>query len=381
MMLRFRSLCLAALITAFSFSAALAAGPSDFVVVEAEGEAAVRDNDTSAARAAAKRDLYRNAVEKGIGAFVQGATKMKDFEVISDKVFSQSQGVVSDMEVIEEEVRGDLYHISARCKVASAALGGILGPALIDAMGNPRVVLLVSGFFDGQSAPAIRAGDEVSKIFHKAGYMMLDSAQIAALNAPQLKEEVLRGNPQALRTLVSATGADVILSAQVNNALYAKQKVEGIPIYAVQSSVQLKAISAQNAHILAEALADSKGQGVSQGAAADKAMTAAAKATADQLAYNLAYSLVNGRSGALAGRTVTVTVDNISFGDSRKLKASLEENADVVSVYQRNFSSGTLLLDVVVGGAADDLAVVLEQLGVEIRDVAQDTVSGIWQKQ
>ncbi|MDY3868272.1 MAG: hypothetical protein SOZ52_02725 [Pyramidobacter sp.] len=376
----FRSWCLAALITVFSVGVTCAA-PSDYLFVEAEGEAAVINNDIAGAKAAAKRALYRNAVEKGIGASVHGITKMKDFEVLYDKVYSQAQGVVTSSEIFVSELRGDIYYMSGRCKVARSALNGVLGPALIEAMGNPRVVLLVSGFSGDRSASAFRAGEEVSGIFYKAGYMMLDSAQIAALNAEQLREEVLRSNPQALRTLVSATGADVILSARVVNSLYAKQRVEGIPIYAVQSSVQLKAISAQNAHILAESRADAKAQGVSEGAAADKAMAQAAKKAADPMTYMLAYSLVNGSAGALAGRTVSVTVDTISFGDSRKLKNTLENASGVVSVFQRSFSSGTLKLDVVTSGTAEDLAVVLEEAGAEIRDVTQDTVSGIWQEQ
>ena len=86
----FRSWCLAALITVFSVGVTCAA-PSDYLFVEAEGEAAVINNDIAGAKAAAKRALYRNAVEKGIGASVHGITKMKDFEVLYDKVLIYHQ--------------------------------------------------------------------------------------------------------------------------------------------------------------------------------------------------------------------------------------------------------------------------------------------------
>jgi hypothetical protein len=53
-------------------------------VVEVEGYAAIRDGNKSAARQAAEREAYRSALEKGIGAYVEGITEVKNFEVVKD---------------------------------------------------------------------------------------------------------------------------------------------------------------------------------------------------------------------------------------------------------------------------------------------------------
>ena len=44
----------------------------------------------------------REALEKVLGAYVTGITEMKNFEVVKDKVFSQSQGIVKRMDIQRE---------------------------------------------------------------------------------------------------------------------------------------------------------------------------------------------------------------------------------------------------------------------------------------
>ena len=117
----------------------LAAGK--FITVEAEGYAPIVDGAKNKAREDAKRSVMREALEKALGAYVTGITEMKNFEVVKDKVFSQSQGIVKRMDIQREWEDSDgLLHLSAVCDVAEAALDGVLGPAVIDALGNPRIM-------------------------------------------------------------------------------------------------------------------------------------------------------------------------------------------------------------------------------------------------
>ena len=76
---------------------------------------------------------------------------MKDFQVVKDKVFSQSQGLVKSFEITREWQEDGIYYIEADCKVSSAALDGVLGPVVIDMLGNPRVMVLVDESIEGES--------------------------------------------------------------------------------------------------------------------------------------------------------------------------------------------------------------------------------------
>ncbi len=64
------------------------------------------------------------------------STEMKDFEVVRDRVFSQSQGLVTSVKNSSERVDSDgilhLGHLHSFRK----KLDGLLGPAVIDMLGN-----------------------------------------------------------------------------------------------------------------------------------------------------------------------------------------------------------------------------------------------------
>ena len=99
--------------------AAKEAPPKD-IEVDVEGLAPVTGGDKAKARNEAKRQAYREALEKGIGAYVEGITEMKDFAVVKDKVFSQAQGLVTDFKVLDESTGEDgIFHLRARCKVSA----------------------------------------------------------------------------------------------------------------------------------------------------------------------------------------------------------------------------------------------------------------------
>ncbi|PKL01751.1 MAG: hypothetical protein CVV55_07960, partial [Synergistetes bacterium HGW-Synergistetes-2] len=152
---------------------ALASG-TEKIVVEAEGMAAIMNGDVARAREEARRQLYRNALEKGIGARVQGITEMKDFEVVRDTVFSRSEGLVTATENLKEEQTNDcILRLTAQCTVSASTLDGVLGPAVIDALGNPRIMVLIDEVVDGERQFLSTAEGEVLKSFQKAGYMLV----------------------------------------------------------------------------------------------------------------------------------------------------------------------------------------------------------------
>ena len=74
-----------------AFSAGVQAA-GELIKVEAEGFAPIKGGDKNGARDAAKRSAYRDALEKALGAYVTGITEMQNFEVVKDKVFSQTTG-------------------------------------------------------------------------------------------------------------------------------------------------------------------------------------------------------------------------------------------------------------------------------------------------
>ncbi len=347
------------------------------ITVEAEGQAPILNGDKAQARSEAKRQAYRDALEKGIGAYVEGITEMKDFQVVRDKVFSQSKGLVTDFKVTSETVEGDIFILKATCTVSVKKLDGVLGPVVIDALGNPRVMVVVDENVDGERPFLSTVEGETLRLFEKAGYLLVDPEQAKRLNQREYELARDTGDTSRLQDLAKHFDADVLVYGRAQAIPYANQKVEGIRIYGVRSQLQLKAILTQTAYVVGTEKFEHKDKGTSAQDAAVKGLTTCAHEAALGLVHKVAYSLVSGSAGGVPGRTVKLLISGLSFGDARTIKSALEESRGVTAVYQRAFRSKKLELDVNTEGNAEDLAVRLEELGVEVTGLTANTVEGV----
>lgn len=354
----------------------LVAGADETIRVVAEGMAAVEGGDLNRAREEARRQAYRDALEKGLGAYVQGITEMKDFEVIRDKVFSQAQGIVTSFTVLSEREEDGILTIEADCVVATGALDGVLGPVVIDALGNPRVMVLVDEAIEGERPFLSTVEGEVLQIFERAGYLLVDPGQAGTLDKRQLDLARETGDVAKLQELAQTFRADVLIYGKAQGVAYTRQKIEGITLFGVRSQVQLKAVIAQTAYVLGTEVFEARDKGTSAQDGAVKAFKKTAPQAASALVNKVAYALVSGSAGAMPGRTVKIVVDKVSFSQVRVLKEALEGTDGVVAVYQRAFGGGKVELDVVTEKTAEALALELERLSVEVTGLTASTVEG-----
>ena len=355
---------------------ALASG-TEKIVVEAEGMAAIANGDVARAREEARRQLYRDALEKGIGARVQGITEMKDFEVVRDTVFSRSEGLVTATENLKEEQTNDgILRLTAQCTVSASTLDGVLGPAVIDALGNPRIMVLIDEVIDGERQFLSTAEGEVLKAFQKAGYMLVDPGQAGAIRKGEIEAAKISGDTAVLQELARSFQSDVLIHGKAQASTATKQKVSGVVLYAVNSQLQLKAIITQTAHIIGAEGSEQRVQGTSPNDGAMKAFQKLSPRMAGSLLHTVAYALVSGASGSIPGRSFKVTVSDLSFAEARSLRDSLGEVRGVNGVYQRAYANRTLELDVSAETSSEEIAIALEALGVEITGITAGTVNG-----
>lgn len=349
---------------------------AELISVQAEGAAAITAGNKDKARSEAKNQAYRDALEKGVGALVQGITEMKDFQIVRDKVFSQSKGIVKSFEITREWEEDGIYYIEADCKVSSGALDGVLGPAVIDMLGNPRVMVLVDESIEGQRPFLSTVEGEVLKVFEKAGYLLVDPGQAGKLDQKELDLARETGDVNRLQELARSFRADVLIHGKAQGLSFTQQKIEGVTLFGVRSQVQLKAIISQTGYVLGTELIEKKEKGTSPQDGAVKAFQAASKPVAEGLVNKVAYALVSGQAGGASGRTFKVMIDGVTFAQLKKIKQGLESTDGITAVYQRAFSNQKAELDVVAEKTAEDLASDLERLGVEITSLSANMVEG-----
>jgi len=346
----------------------------DAVTVEVEGAGAIIGGDKERALEEAKRDAFRNAIEKGLGVLIQGITEMENFQVIRDKVMAQSKGLVTDYEILRKWEEDGAIKVRMRATVALTKLNDVLGPVVIDTLGNPVLMVCISEDIDGK-APFLSVSEStILSIFQEAGYHIVDPSQIDANRRREALESAVTGDISKVIELAKRHDADVVITGKAMAIPYTSQVVSGQKLYGVEAQLSIKAVITQTGKVLGVAIPSVRKVGLSVDDAAMKALKEAASQSAKKLIYEVAYAMLGQTGRGIAGRTVQVRVEGVNFTQARKIKERLEKFKGIVGVYQRSFTNGNLVMDVNIEGNAEDLAVRLEELGLEITDFSANSI-------
>jgi hypothetical protein len=116
------------------------------VEVEADGVAAVLNNNLAGARKQALLNAQRNAVEQGVGLLLDSQTVLRNLELIRDQVLTSAQGFVGRYTVLSEGPTADRqsFRVRIRADVSQELLEDRLTALRIlhKAMGNKRVMVV-----------------------------------------------------------------------------------------------------------------------------------------------------------------------------------------------------------------------------------------------
>jgi len=116
--------------------------------VIAVGSAGIYGGNVGGARRQALRNAQRQAVEQGVGAFIDSNTISRNFEIIKDEILSSSKGYVERYEIVEEGRTEDglSYEVKIRANVSDAKIKDKLSVLRIlhKKMGNKRLMIVYS---------------------------------------------------------------------------------------------------------------------------------------------------------------------------------------------------------------------------------------------
>lgn len=128
---------------ALAVPALVQAQAADETTVETSGSAGVVNNDVAGAKDKARKDALRNAVEQVAGAKVSSVTSVKDYQLVSDQVTSQVDGLVKSYKILEEKNEGGVVTIKVSAVVSKAQAMDAFSLALLEA-GRPKVAFVIA---------------------------------------------------------------------------------------------------------------------------------------------------------------------------------------------------------------------------------------------
>jgi hypothetical protein len=338
----------------------LAGGEGTEVLVE--GVAALTEGGADIARDHALKDALRKAVEQGVGTFVSSETRVQNFQLLSDRIYSQSSGYVSSYKVIAEEQQGGFYRVTIRAKVKLDKLEDDLAGIgiLLEEQGRPRTMVVVKEVdnpydFDVSDAMMSREMIETMLIdaFQQKGFPVVDQATVEQnLSRDQLKK-ILAGDNQAAALLGTRSGAEVVITGTFQRS----QEQKTVPysntvadFYKVRLST--RAVNVANAAVM--------------GASAmvrelPYSPDAAQRAAADSASAELISAILKGWK---KHENVTeVHADNADYAKVQKFRAEvLAKVRGVKSVVSRDLTGTTAVLEIVSETSSQE---VLDDLGAK----------------
>ncbi|MDR1623230.1 MAG: hypothetical protein LBS00_12760, partial [Synergistaceae bacterium] len=351
-----------------------------WIVDDAAGFAPVKGGNKSAARVEAQSMAKRDAVERAMGAFVSGVTVLENYEVVKDKVFSKTEGIVKKFEVLREKVDDDgLLTLTARCEVGAADLDGVLGPVMIDLLGNPRVMILVYETIGDKEAPLSTTERLLLELFEKAGYLLVDLGQARTLL--NLDLENAYNNPEQLVDAAKTLNADVLVVGKAHGDAHTPKPVSlsGQLLWGLTSVVQLKTVLTDTAYLSGARAVEKRTKGLTIKDGVDRGFREATPEAARSIIYKVAYNLAGlGLGGGVPGITVKLKIADVP---SLKAVESIEEFLRELAgksggVYRRRFENRAVDIDVVSEKNTSVVASALSEAGIEVHGTKYQVVSG-----
>lgn len=355
---------------------------ADGDVVEATGEAQVRNGDTVTAKKAATADALKKCIEKVVGIYVQNDfsseqreivrdSKDEFYSAVKDSITQKSEGFVQSYEVLGEAQKGDVMQVTVRAKVFESKLRAQVKKLadLIAAAGNPKLMLVVQEIYiSPEGNKRVASDSQVAAYLEKAllarGFEIrgATAAKKLADESPVAYDKWLEDAGGAAR-MARDQGADILIAGRVE--IKNKGKIEdagGLTALVGQVRIEIDSIIRGFNSASGEEISSKPVQMVSVGTTEERAVYRAfqgrgsnvIKQTFEDLLQDLKESF---KKTAAEGQSYVVSLRGVkSFRKQGKgFLEVLRKLTGVSAVKQKSFTNGELVIDVAFKGSTSEL--------------------------
>ena len=187
------------------------------------GRAEITGSNRDGARNNALTSALREAVEKGIGVWVQSQTEVKNSALVRDQILTRAQGYVTDHEILKEKVEGDTLVLTVKANVAVDKIGAdiksLVGRVAMS-MGNPSITFVLTTWEKrGRqgSASSSEAVDRSVRSDSKEKYDLSDDSSSSESSSASLRARENSGSESSSssreRATLQASGRSSKMSA------------------------------------------------------------------------------------------------------------------------------------------------------------------------
>ncbi|MEA2034843.1 MAG: flagellar assembly protein T N-terminal domain-containing protein [Euryarchaeota archaeon] len=319
------------------------------------GQAPIIDSNDTQARLKAIEDARRAAVEQGVGTLIDSQTKVANFEVLQDRIYSRASGYVTNYSILSEAKTPDgfMYTVTIRADVQTASIKNDLRAIgiLMAQVGNPRfmaVYLPETRSSAYRHSRVVRAAEQaINGIFARKGFIVLDRMFINNVYNEIEQAGRIDVDIDDLSALALKHRADLLLVYDV----HAARKVGGRSKYfsGIIVEIALRAVAPATADLIAQKSGDLYVRTIKTAGSyydnmqAAKAADTVGKAVAEAL---IGDTLAYFERSVHAGARFDLWFRNFSEEETYTIVDMIEQMSGFKDRHVRNQSPGNFQLDV-----------------------------------
>jgi hypothetical protein len=363
------------LLFALPFIAAHAGAKSMFLQskkVTVNGIADLGSMSEAEARDAAIKNALRNAIEQVVGVLIESRfsaeqketikNKKTDFESkVSDSVYSESAGFIDGYKVVSEKKEGSSYNVTVEALVKAQPLAEELDKlqSLFASAGYPTIMLLLSERYTDKAGqarvierPSITPA--VESVLLERTFELVAKEQADALREQgmQVYTELL-GSDDKVAEVAAKHGADVVVVGSSEVKYSAFNELGNNMVY-VSTVINLRAVNASTAKILASIEETGKGFGANEELARVKAIRDGAPTVVSKLLDSLVQAWTQQAGQGRRFKVVVMKVRNYRKV-ARPLMKAMKAVPNVEAVKEVNFGGKRLELEIIFKGSKEEL--------------------------
>ena len=325
--------------------------------VTVTGTAAILNHDAAQARDRAVENALRTAVERVVGTMVDSDSLVKDNDLLSDKIYTQTTGYISSYKILSEnkDTDSNIYSVKVQASVKEGNLSQDLKSLgiLMHRMNMPRVAVALKEQND-------TASDQLLRMLKNKGFLVVDTGQSAQ------SQGFWGMNEGQQADLMKRYGAEVVILGSATGEEGSSVGRSSLKSY--QANVSLKALKTDSREVLGTATGTGTAVHVGE-AGLSQAMTQAVTVAGNDLMRQITTQWAREASST---RIVALEILSADAAKADAVAKKLrQEGRGVQDAIVREAEGGRATLNVSMQGDAAALAQEIKKLYPRARIVSQ----------
>jgi len=337
------------------FLSVLEASAQETRTVTAEGVAAIQQGAIDTARDAALEDAQKRAVEQAIGIMIDSQTQVENYQLISDKILSQTKGYISRYNVTGESQEGQILRVRITADVAIGKLNDDLSAIgiLLGQMHKPRTMIMIAeqnighdwyawwwGYHGEQTDMGV-VENTFMDVFTQKGFEFIDHATAAKEIKVTAAYKVQDLTVEQARTLGNQADAEVVIVGKALAKLYGDV---GGGMKSVQADISAKAVRTDTGQVIATTVTHGAAVHITDTTAGIEALKKASAQAAEQMMEKI-LAVYSREAGGT--RPISITITGLNKTQFVKFKDVLKNQVrGIKDLHERSFTGTTARISV-----------------------------------